>query len=186
MVNSPGAGWLTSWMPPKCTELGGKKIWNRRRAFRCWLRLSGSWTGRLSLGSGSSWRMPGWSCCSCPHFPKDSILHRKGLWAQPRIGLAGQRVAGLFFFGWSRGDHVWGRSLPFFQNCLSARLRWVTVWDQQQRNTWSTQHSLRSIIQAKPRYLFWEMATQFKKEKKIFKWRMESERKIIWLCTSNY
>ena len=44
----------------------------------------------------------GWMICSsCLHFPVDG----KELWAQPRIGLAWQRVAGLFF-ECSRGNRL--------------------------------------------------------------------------------
>ena len=56
------------------------------------------------------------SCCSCLHFPKDSIFKwEKELWVLPRTGLACQRVTGLFFFGCYWEDRLWGRSLPFFQ-----------------------------------------------------------------------
>ena len=40
-----------------------------------------------------------------PEFPKGQYFEwEKELWAQPRAGLAWQRVAGLFFFGCSRGN----------------------------------------------------------------------------------
>ena len=54
-----------------------------------------------------------------PGFSKEGIWDGKELWAQPRIGLAGQRVAGLFFFGHS--------SLPFFQNCVVLYLMFSFV-----------------------------------------------------------
>ena len=47
-------------------------------------------------------------------FGMDFVLGKK-LLAQARIGLIWRRVSGLFF-GCSRGDELWSRSLPFFQN----------------------------------------------------------------------
>ena len=41
-----------------------------------------------------------------PDFPAGGVWDGKELWAQARFRLAWQRVAGLFFFGCSRGDEL--------------------------------------------------------------------------------
>ena len=109
MVHSLGWDWLRTWMPPELTEW-----WDRRFKIKEGLFYSG---------------MPGWFFCICLRFPKISQMDfpnpslcwmgfrwEKKFWVQRGIGQAWQRVAGLFFFGCFRGDKLWGRSLPFFQN----------------------------------------------------------------------
>ena len=85
MVNSLGWDWLRSWMPPECMELCARRF-NIKRG------------QSLALGLFSL-RMPGWSCCSCLCPKGQHFGQEKKPWAQPRIRLAWQRVAGLFFFG---------------------------------------------------------------------------------------
>ena len=46
-----------------------------------------------------------WSCSLLP-FPTGGILGGKELRVHPRVGLAWQRVAGLFFFGGSRRNRL--------------------------------------------------------------------------------
>ena len=111
MVNSLGQDRLRSRMPPEHMEL-----WARR------FEIKGGFLDWWALGVSqalSCSRMPECLWCSCPCFPMDDILVRKELLAQSRIRLAWQRVAGLFFFGCSRGDELWGRGCPFFQNCVA-------------------------------------------------------------------
>ena len=47
-----------------------------------------------------------WWCWGSLRFPTDSILGGKELQAQPRLLLSWQRVAGLLFFGCSRGNEL--------------------------------------------------------------------------------
>ena len=55
-----------------------------------------------------------------PAFPKARYVGwEKEVWVQHRVRPAWQRVAGLWFFGCSRGHGLGGRSLPFFQNCVA-------------------------------------------------------------------
>ena len=88
MVNSLGLDWLRSWMPPECMELWVKTF-----------RVKEALWSPGSLSHFSSLRMTGWSSCDCLHFPTAGILIGKEFWAWPRIRLAQQKVAGLFFFG---------------------------------------------------------------------------------------
>lgn len=56
--------------------------------------------------SGSPFLRDAWvAVLQLPGSPKEGVWGGKDLWAQPRAGLAGQRVAGLFL-GRSRGDEL--------------------------------------------------------------------------------